>query len=74
MYSSFCFLFLFSLTKASFGNFSPFMITTEQSLVALNGVLPSQVTMERFRPNVVVDSLKAYDEVCVPSHISCEIN
>ncbi|CAH3140548.1 unnamed protein product [Pocillopora meandrina] len=48
--------------KASFGNFSPFMITTEQSLVALNGVLPSPVTMERFRPNVVVDGLKAYDE------------
>lgn len=64
----------FSLTKASFGNFSPFMITTEQSLVALNGVLPSPVTMERFRPNVVVDGLKAYDEVCVPSHISCERN
>ena len=50
------------------------MITTEQSLVALNGVLPSPVTMERFRPNVVVDSLKAYDEVCVPSHIFCERN
>lgn len=64
----------FFLTKASFGNFSPFMITTEQSLVALNGVLPSPFTMERFRPNVVVDGLKAYDEVCVPSHISCERN
>lgn len=50
------------------------MITTEQSLVALNGVLPSPVTMERFRPNVVVDGLKAYDEVCVPTYISCEIN
>ena len=46
------------------------MITTEQSLVALNGVLPSPVTMERFRPNVVVDGLKAYDEVCVTSHNS----
>lgn len=48
--------------KASFGNFSPYMITTEQSLVALNGELPSPVTMERFRPNVVVGGLKAYDE------------
>ena len=61
------FLSLFFLTKASFGNFSPYMIATEQSLVALNEELPSPVTMERFRPNVVVDGLEAFDEVSFPA-------
>ena len=41
------------------------MIANEAPLVAVNEELPSPVTMERFRPNVVVDGMKAYDEVSI---------
>ena len=41
------------------------MIANEASLVAVNEELPSPVTMERFRPNIVVDGMKAYDEVSI---------
>ena len=39
------------------------MIANEASLVAVNEELPSPVTMERFRPNVVVSGMKAFEEV-----------
>jgi len=38
----------------SFGDFAPYLIANEASLAAVNEELPSPVTMERFRPNVVV--------------------
>ncbi len=41
------------------------MIANEASLVAVNEELPSPVTMERFRPNVVVSGLGRYEEVSV---------
>ena len=53
-------LFVF---KVSFGNFAPYMIANEASLVAVNDELPSPVTMERFRPNVVVTGLGGFEEV-----------
>ncbi|KAL9953901.1 hypothetical protein ACROYT_G041374 [Oculina patagonica] len=48
--------------RVSFGNFAPYMIANEASLVAVNEELPSPVTMERFRPNVVVSGLGQYEE------------
>ncbi|KAJ7365559.1 Mitochondrial amidoxime reducing component 2 [Desmophyllum pertusum] len=49
--------------KASFGDFAPYMILAEASLAALNTQLPSPMEMERFRPNVVVNGLMAFEEV-----------
>lgn len=54
-------LFVF---KVSFGNFAPYMIANEASLVAVNDELPSPVAMERFRPTVVVTGLGGFEEVC----------
>lgn len=48
--------------KVSFGDFAPYMIATEASLAAVNEELQSPVTMQRFRPNVVVSGLKAFEE------------
>ena len=56
-------LFLFSFSQASFGDFAPYMIASESSLAAVNEELPSPVTMERFRPNVVVSGLAGFKEV-----------
>ena len=39
------------------------MIASEASLAAVNEELPSPVTMERFRPNVVVSGLARFEEV-----------
>ena len=44
------------------------MIATEASLEAVNTELSSPVTMERFRPNVVVEGMKAFDEVSMSIH------
>ena len=54
--SSFC-------SKVSFGEFAPYLITNEASLDALNEELPMPVSMTRFRPNIVVRGLKAWEEV-----------
>ncbi|KAL9953903.1 hypothetical protein ACROYT_G041376 [Oculina patagonica] len=48
--------------KVSFGDFAPYMILAEDSLAEVNKELPSPVTMERFRPNVVVSGMKAFEE------------
>ena len=50
--SHLCFFFLFY--EVSFGDFAPYLTANEASLAAVNEELPSPVTMERFRPNVVV--------------------
>ena len=39
------------------------MILAEDSLVALNRELTSAMEMERFRPNIVVSGLRAFEEV-----------
>ena len=49
--------------KVSFGEFAPYLITNEASLDALNEELPMPVSMTRFRPNIVVRGLKAWEEV-----------
>lgn len=56
-------MFFCLFQKASFGDFAPYMIANEASLVAVNEQLPSPVTMERFRPNVVVSGLAGFEEV-----------
>ena len=53
----------FSSNKVSFGEFAPYLITNEASLDALNEELPMPVSMTRFRPNIVVRGLKAWEEV-----------
>ena len=47
------------------------MIANEASLVAVNEELPSPVTMERFRPNVVVSGLGRYEEVSYRLLVVC---
>lgn len=54
--------------QAAFGDFAPYLIATEASLEAVNTELSSPVTMERFRPNVVVEGMKAFDEVSMSIH------
>ena len=58
-------MFSFALfnRQVSFGDFAPYLILAEDSLAAVNKELPSPVTMERFRPNVVVSGMKAFEEV-----------
>ena len=48
------------------------MIANEASLLAVNDELPSPVTMERFRPNVVVTGLGGFEEV-VYTVILCDL-
>ena len=56
-------LFFFLFYEVSFGDFAPYLIANEASLAAVNEELPSPVTMERFRPNVVVSGLAGFEEV-----------
>ena len=64
-----CDCFLLFLTKVAFGDFAPYMIANEASLVAVNEELPSPVTMENFRPNVVVSGMKAFEEVSLSTNV-----
>ena len=40
----------------------PILVISRASLADLNARLPQALPMERFRPNVVIDGVKAYDE------------
>ena len=42
---------------------SSYHIATEASLVALNKELQSPVSMDRFRPNIVIGGTEPFDEV-----------
>lgn len=46
----------------SFADGGPYLITTQASLDALNAQLAVPVTMEHFRPNIVVDGIAAFGE------------
>ena len=50
-------------SKAAFGDVAAYLITNEASLDALNEELPMPISMTRFRPNIVVRGLKAWEEV-----------
>lgn len=43
----------------------PILLISEASLVDLNGRLPSPLPMNRFRPNLVLNGLRAYEEDAV---------
>ena len=59
--SSYIYFFL----QLTFADFAPYLITTEASLPALNKELPTPITMERFRPNIVISGTeKPWVEVC----------
>ena len=64
-------LSFFLFYKVSFGDFAPYMIASEASLAAVNEELPSPVTMERFRPNVVISGLAGFEEAsfCHPCSV-----
>ena len=48
--------------QTSFSDGFPFLIASEKSLHALNEKLPEPVTMERFRPNIIVKNCTAFAE------------
>ncbi len=49
-------------STVSFADAFPVLLCTTASLDALNGWLPSPITMGRFRPNLIVDGASAWDE------------
>ena len=52
------------LGQTGFSDGFPFLLTSQSSLVALNEKLSTPITMERFRPNIVVDGCcnRPFDE------------
>ena len=55
--------------KVQFADFAPYLLTTESSLEKLNSVLSYPVTMDRFRPNIVIGGvLEPYAEVCTEKY------
>ncbi|RMX35506.1 hypothetical protein pdam_00003781 [Pocillopora damicornis] len=48
--------------QATFGDFAPYMILAEACLASLNQELSLPLEMERFRPNIVVNGLNAFEE------------
>ena len=49
--------------KVAFQGFSSYLLATETSLKDLNGRLEKPVTMNNFRPNIVVANEIPFDEV-----------
>lgn len=59
--------------KISFVDSCPLLLISQESLDDLNKRLPEPVPMNRFRPNVVVEGLGAFQEDCVTSvRVGCE--
>lgn len=50
--------------KTGYAAISSYHITTEASLEALNKELSLPVSMDRFRPNIVVGGTEPFEEVC----------
>ncbi len=50
--------------QTGFADGFPFLIASEESLAALNEKLPEAITMDRFRPNIVVKNCCAFAEDC----------
>ncbi|KAK7493409.1 hypothetical protein BaRGS_00015309 [Batillaria attramentaria] len=48
--------------ETAFSDFSSYLVTTEESLAAVNERLKEPVVMRRFRPNIVVSGSPAFDE------------
>jgi len=52
-----------SFLQVAFQDGLPFMLLSEESLVDLNARLKKPVSMNNFRPNLVVEGCDAFDEV-----------
>ena len=50
------------ISQSRFVDVAPILVTNTASLVDLNGRLENDVPMNRFRPNVVIEGLEAYEE------------
>ncbi len=48
--------------RVSFADAFPILVTSQASLADLNDRLDAPITMERFRPNVVIDGGEAFEE------------
>ena len=49
--------------KVSFADAAPYMMATEGTLERVNNDLKSPVTIDRFRPNIVISGPAAFGEV-----------
>jgi len=49
--------------QTGFADWGPYLVTTSESLTALNKHLTSPVTVGNFRPNIVVAGTDAWEEV-----------
>lgn len=54
--------FAFTTDKVNFSDGFPFLIISQASMDALNQVLPSQIPIRRFRPNLVISNCNSYAE------------
>ena len=52
-----------TLQKVAYPDVGPVMLLSEASVGDLNGKLQKDVTVERFRPNIVVSDCNAFEEV-----------
>ncbi|MBO6557848.1 MAG: MOSC domain-containing protein [Pseudomonadales bacterium] len=50
------------IDQSRFVDVAPILVTSVASLADLNGRLSEAVPMERFRPNIVIEGLEAFDE------------
>ena len=48
--------------RTAFTDGFPVLVTNTASLVALNHELPAPITMDRFRPNIVLSGAQAWEE------------
>ena len=59
-FANHCCTFFF---KVSFADAAPYMMATEGTLERVNNDLKSPVTIDRFRPNIVISGPEAFGEV-----------
>ena len=53
-----------SIQQVAYPDVGPVMLLSESSVKDLSSKLEKDVTVERFRPNIVVSDCEAFDEVC----------
>lgn len=56
-------LLYFFFPKVSFADAAPYMMATDGTLERVNKDLKSPVTIDRFRPNIVISGPEAFGEV-----------
>lgn len=58
-------ILLVSWQQVAYPDVAPVMLLSEASVQDLSSKLEKDVTVERFRPNIVIGDCKAFEEVCV---------